>query len=735
MINQPPGSRPTRRIRLFVSLFAMAAAVVLGLAACGHKEDRLVENQRPSVLITGGIVAVPPEKNERDSVGYAVEILWTGWDQDGIIDHYQYTVDVPDDLLDKIDDPEDTGIAWVDTTAFRASFVFQTPEQDSVLGEPIERFRGNHTFYVRAVDNQGLVSKADYISFTATNVTPKTTITVPSAASTADVLVVGRQFNIVWEGLDPDNPDPKREPAYYEWKLKQMPNTWVPTGRDAQFSVDVEAADVPWIRISRDTTNLRLSLQTGYPYILAVRAVDEAGGVETKFVKGSNTLILDSSAFATGTPELTVRERSQGQFLFPGPIVEFEMAAGACVRFEMTGDASEYGGLVQGYNWGVDVDPDVDGPGSGFAGWSLNRFTEPICFEQEGIHTVVLKARDTGGGVTTGIVVLRVIRFAFDREMLYVDDFRRSVSQGFRDATQDMRNRDMLRAGGINVDNPDLFGQFDTFGPSDQQGDPTLLRLSDISAYRMIYWDCLGSALARNPALVAANACNTGRILQAYMTGGGALWVAGQTDFAAFDLASGSTCLANNAYEFGTGGDGLNFVQGDFLCEFMQICGGAFMNVRSNSDNNGLAGVDASVEGAAIGLTALEIDRTVYTASNPAISFTDAMFTPTFDATGGLDTLYTHRAPRTTSGMHRKPNGFRYADPRPMPTQGPLMVFGFPLFFLQQGSVESGTGTFAASRILIDWLKSEQQRYFATRGAPGGTPLPTSWAPTGKGMR
>ena len=90
----------------------------------------------------------------------------------GIIDRYQYTVDVPDDLLDKIDDPEDTGIAWVDTTAFRASFLFRTDEQDSLLDAPIERFRGDHTFYVRAIDNDGMVSKADYISFTATNVTP-----------------------------------------------------------------------------------------------------------------------------------------------------------------------------------------------------------------------------------------------------------------------------------------------------------------------------------------------------------------------------------------------------------------------------------------------------------------------------------------------------------------------------------------------------------------------------------
>ncbi|MDZ4804394.1 MAG: hypothetical protein SGI90_06005 [Candidatus Eisenbacteria bacterium] len=726
--------RSPHRVRLLYLALALVTIITVNLTACGHEKDRQLENQSPSVLITGGIVAIPPEKMERDSVNYSVEILWTGWDADGIIDHYQYTVDVPDDLLDKINDPLDTGIAWVDTTAFRASFLFRTDEQDSLLGTPIERFRGNHTFYVRAVDNEGGVSAADYIAFTATNITPKTTITVPSAAGTSDVLIVGRQFNIVWEGLDPDNPDPKREPAYYEWKLKQMPNTWQPTGRDAQYSVDVDAADVPWIRISRDTTSLRLSLQTGFPYILAIRAVDEAGGIETKFVKGMNMLVLDAYA-NSGTPILTVRERSQGTFQFPGPIIEFEMAAGACVRFEMSGNAAEYGGLVQGYNWGVDVDPDNDGPGSGFRGWSLNRFTDDICFEQEGIHTVVLKCRDTGGGVTTGIVLLRVIRFAFDREMLYVDDFRRPISQGFRDANHDARNLEMLRAAGIPVDDPNQFDQFDTFGPEDQQGDPTILRLSDIGPYKIIYWDVLGSGFARNPGLVAANACNSGRILQAYSSGGGALWVTGESVFAGFKLAPGTTCLANTAYEFGVGGDGLAFVQGNYLCDYMKICGGGFFNARTSAEINGLLRAEPTPEGTSVGLRTLAIDRTVVV-NNPTIAFTDAMFTPTFDDTRGLDSLYIHRAPRTTSGMDRKPNAFRYRDPGVMPSQGPIAVFGFPLFKLQQGSVADSTGTFSTAKIMLDWLKREQVRYFALRGgAPASRELPSSWAPGGKGTR
>ncbi|TPW09951.1 MAG: hypothetical protein FD129_2039 [bacterium] len=270
---------------------AVAMGVLGLLAGCDNPTGILKPNQPPGAAITGGIVPVPPSGGARDSIFYAAEILWTGWDPDGVIEHYQYAIDIPDDLLGGLNEGGDTGIAWRDTTAFRASFLFRTPEQDSLLGEPIDRYRGDHTFYLRAVDNEGLVSRADYVEFTALNFTPRTTITSPPVARSADPLLVGRSFNVCWDSLDPDNPSPRRTPAWYEWKLKQMPPDWIPAGREMQYAVDVLAADVPWIRMSADTTCLRLSLQVGHPYIFAVRGVDEAGGVETRFVKGGNGLV------------------------------------------------------------------------------------------------------------------------------------------------------------------------------------------------------------------------------------------------------------------------------------------------------------------------------------------------------------------------------------------------------------------------------------------------------------
>jgi hypothetical protein len=699
--------------RLAVLFVLLASA---GLTACGGEDGEQVGNKRPFVRLTGGPV-------DGDSVAYTTEFLWTGWDDDGIIDRYQYAIDIPDDLLDEIDNPEDVGIAWTDTTAFRARFLFTTETQDSAFGAPLDQYRGDHTFFVRAIDNEGGISNADYVGFTARTVTPRSTITVPGDVMGRDLLVVGRQFNLGWQGFDPDNPDPRRQPAYYEWKLKQMPVDWFPSGQNAQYAVDVFAADAPWNRIGVDTTSLRLSLQPPHPYILAVRAVDEAGGVERTFVKGRNALILQALDGNVGRPILTLRERTLGEVVFPGAgITEFEMATNSCVRFEMQADADDYGGVIQGYNYGIDVDPDEDGPTSGFRGWSLNRMTDPICFSTRGIHTVTFKSRDTGGGVTTGTIVLRVVDFTFQRDVLYVDDLRRPLSQGISDAQADQRIIDMIRAGGIDVDDPLVFGQYDAWGPGDAESNPIPLRLSDIGGYKMLLWDTFSTAQNRNSLLVASNACPTGKILQAYVAGGGGLWVWGQQTFGGFDLASGGACFANLNYVMGDG-PGLIFETNDFLFEFMKMNGGGIQNIRQTLATHGLVEVnpapDMRLEG---NTTSIGIDRDFYTVSTP-INFGDAMFQPTFDPSGGLDTLYTYVAIRTISPAHNRPNAFRYADPNPIPSQGPVAVFGFPLHFLQQGSAEQRTGTFGMARTMLEWLRRHHDRYIDSRSfAVSGEP-------------
>jgi hypothetical protein len=396
-----------------------------------------------------------------------------------------------------------------------------------------------------------------------------------------------------------------------------------------------------------------------------VRGIDEAGGVETFFVMGSNTLLLDAKAGNPATPLLTVSSPELGMAEFPGPVVEMETTLGRCLYFDLLGDASAYGGAVQGYDWGLDVDPAGE---EGFNGLTLSRRAGPFCFDTPGLHTVVLRCKDTGGGVTTGVIVVRAVVLSFDRDLLYVDDFRRSISQGFRDADQDRRNKEMLAAAGIPVDDPTRFQQFDAWGLNDEQSDPTLLRLSDLAAYRIVYWDVLGVAVSRNPALVSANACPTGKILQAYVAGGGVLWVSGQTVFGPFDTAPGGGCVANLGYGYGEDNIGLNFVPGDFLYDFMNIVNGGFKNVRSAQEVNGLVAANPEPDLVAEGFPMLAVDRAVFRPMG-GINACDIATALQTDPTGGLEPMYTHVAAVATSGD--QPEGECPALPRSRPRTAP----------------------------------------------------------------
>jgi hypothetical protein len=706
---------PARIRRLALPVLAMAAWLVAG---CGGDPDRRIANRPPEVRLSGGPV-------EGDSVSYTTEFFWVGWDADGVIDRYQYAIDIPDDLKDELDNPEDVGIAWTDTTAFRARFLFTAAVPDSDYGTPVERARGDHTFYVRAIDNEGAVSTADYVSFTARTVTPRTRITVPGNVAQKDLLLVGGQLNVSWAGEDPDSPDPTRRPAGYEWKLKQMPITWFPAGQNAQYAVDYFAADAPWHRLGRDTTSIRLGLQPPYPYIFAVRSIDEAGGVERVFHKGRNALILSTHQVGAGTPRLTINERTIGTFDFPGAVIEVETGVNVCLRFEMTADASEYGGVIQGYNYGVDADPDDDGPTSTFRGWTLNRVTDPICFSTPGIHTITFKARDTGGLATTGTIILRVIPLSFERDVLLVDDCRRPLSLGITDAMQDARIEAMIEAGGIDIHDSRSFGRFDAFGPGDLDADPRQLRLSDMAGYKMVLWDTWSAAVSRNSLLVRSNACASNRILQAYVGGGGGLWVWGQQTFGGFDVASGASCSANLAYGLADP-PGLFFAPGDFLYEFLRLNGGDVRNIRANVERDGLARLVPAPVAIGEGLTTtIEVDTDFYRVTNPVLSFGDVLFQPTFEPTGGLDTLYTYGAARTNSSANRRPNALRFHDPDPLPGQGPVAVFGFPMHFFQQGSAVEGTGTFGLTASMLAWLRRHHDEFVeARRVAPPSARMP-----------
>ena len=97
------------------------------------------------------------------------------------------------------------------------------------------------------------------------------------------------------------------------------------------------------------------------------------------------------------------------------------------------------------------------------------------------------------------------------------------------------------------------------------------------------------------------------------------------------------------------------------------------------------------------------------------------MFTPVFDQTGGLDTLYTYVPNRTTGAAPflNRPTALRYHDPNVNPSQGPVAIFGFPTHFLQNGAATAteNTGVQGMAKLLVAWLKQHQTIAQAARRA------------------
>ena len=86
--------------RLAASILALGWAATSIPGCSNHEQDQERENLRPFVRVTGG-----PREGTRDS--YKARIYWSGWDDDGVIDHYEYAIDPPPEFsFEEISSPE-----------------------------------------------------------------------------------------------------------------------------------------------------------------------------------------------------------------------------------------------------------------------------------------------------------------------------------------------------------------------------------------------------------------------------------------------------------------------------------------------------------------------------------------------------------------------------------------------------------------------------------------------------
>jgi hypothetical protein len=196
----------------------------LALAGCGDNDlglDKVRPNMPPETVLASG----PPDST--DGTAYRVQLFWSGSDRDGTVHHYDFImVDHPpirshidgdpgddDSTRVVITVPEPDDPRWAGTASTDSVFITLA---DSLRRDPrpqpgetnddvrAEFFRRWHTFFIRAVDNEGAPDPTpDYRSFNARNIAPEVRVLPPvpagpNAEFEAPPVVV---FN--WSGRDP----------------------------------------------------------------------------------------------------------------------------------------------------------------------------------------------------------------------------------------------------------------------------------------------------------------------------------------------------------------------------------------------------------------------------------------------------------------------------------------------------------------------------------------------------
>jgi len=485
-----------------------------------------VDNVRPSVRITGGAATPEPA-----GIDYKVNFYWSGSDVDGAVALYQWAVD--DTVTER---------AWEDTTGFSAQFKFGATER---MGLPTQYFSDWHTFYIRAIDNEGAISVPDRRYFNARTIAPRTTITLP------DLEVIGelqRTFKLVWEGEDIDSSRPDKKPIWYEYKLVRLgdgeypaenPQLYISALRDRPN----ELSDLPgeakkrWVRVPEEVRTLTLrDLPQNAFFVFGVRAVDEAGALEPDLELNRNYFAFAVSPVVS-TPKVTVTEERLGRHVFPDDGdtwpdggLALQVPSGVDLVFRWTGDARDYGSEAGNSNYALDVaDPDNEsirndrgiGGWIGWGRWKGNQFPIRFTEDQAGTtHHLYIKMRDisdTRTSETRCTIRLVVVGFTFDKLALVVDDARfQNVRDVVHDEFVDRYILPRLRDFG-EVDIRPLFS-----GPT-ESGNPAVISLGEMATYQHILWSC--ETISADNGLWGAWGNEVG--LVSYLTAGGRLFLFG----------------------------------------------------------------------------------------------------------------------------------------------------------------------------------------------------------------
>jgi hypothetical protein len=392
----------------------------------GTEED----NEPPEVWLSSGPV-------EGSITSYQVHFYWGGWDPDGEIEHFECVIVDGSPIGFNPDDT--TGLdKWTITTSYDSVFSVtadSNPDSTEEEGRWYTRYDKTHTFFVRAVDRKGVRSEPMYRSFTAWTLAPFVQIDRPEPSGMTQALSSVITFG--WFARDPiDDPANTQDPDSVRFLCtKQV----VPPEEDPlNFDIVADMNRNPWryekhwgpwifYRAPEDSGRMTIIgddeiLELFAPYIFAVQAKDEAGAVTAIFERDKNVRLFIPSKKAG--PLLLVSEPYLGGFKFLGAKLGSqikEIPPDVTLNFKWEADASTYGGEIRSYRYGWNIQ-DLNNPDHWDSPARPDIRTAPPRTLYSGEHFFYVEAVDNAGTVTLATILLKVVPFNMDRNLLWVDD-------------------------------------------------------------------------------------------------------------------------------------------------------------------------------------------------------------------------------------------------------------------------------------------------------------------------
>jgi hypothetical protein len=445
------------------------AYAIFTMAGCTPSSDLggvEIINAVPDTYVTGS----PPYLRATD---FFVQFYWSGNDPDGRIDGFEWKISTNgDDGISVIDtltvDPAtgDTINPWHYTTATDSIFFVSADSSNFIddfdLPDDLQRFYQPHTLFVRAVDDDGAPDPSPaMLTFTATTFAPTVYLSAPPSLSgvASESRPVPPTFLVKWTGNDPDFE--LGEPTRIRYMIKDAlyTNTFgdevylttrheynrvgdtLITFSDPSWSDWISYASDPDARSQSFTREKYDSEDRQKHYLFAIQAQDTAGAVSLDRSYGNTVKNFYINDIAS--PTLVIRERYLGAVTSSGLYgrTAEDIAQNQPLRFEWSGSAASYGGVVTGYRYGWDIEDLTydDDPGwvTQFGLTDAHTRSEEIAFDS-GSHVLIVECIDNSDLKTRYTYVLNVVPVpdsADQLPLILIDDVQDLVSNGWPDVS------------------------------------------------------------------------------------------------------------------------------------------------------------------------------------------------------------------------------------------------------------------------------------------------------------